>query len=457
MKVQLWSYNYDPEPQGIAPVSGMLARALRARGHELLVVAAHPHYPEPAWGIRIRPYRERRAGIPVLRLPLWPGRRTGIARVRQELSFVASLSSVAPLLPRTDVVIAVTPSFPALATTMAFSRARRVPWVMWVQDIVTDGATATGQLDEGLLVRQARRLERASYAAASRIVVISEAFRENLLTKGVRGEKIERIFNPVTREAKRGNDLDALAREPPRILAMGNIGRSQGLERIVDAFEQSESLARLDARLIIAGGGIAASDVRARIKSERVTMPGVLHGPDLTPELQGASIGLVSQRSDISEFNLPSKLMNYMAHGIPVIASVNPGSETARIVGESGSGWVTDAADPAEFARVATKVLRGRDALRAAGAAGRAYAQAQFAPAGVAAHFERVIEAAADGHRQLTPPSPSHAASPGSAYRSGERDKFAPGEEDVCLQAMTPSVVGHRPDPTADKASGGRE
>ena len=45
----------------------------------------------------------------------------------------------------------------------------------------------------------------------------------------------------------------------------------------------------------------------------------------------------MSQRADVQEFNLPSKLMRgYMAYGIPVIASVNPASETARIVPRVG-------------------------------------------------------------------------------------------------------------------------
>lgn len=74
--MQIWSYNYDPEPQGIAPLSAALAPELLARGHDVLVVAAHPHYPEPAWGRRVRPYRERRNVVPVLRLPLWAGRES---------------------------------------------------------------------------------------------------------------------------------------------------------------------------------------------------------------------------------------------------------------------------------------------------------------------------------------------------------------------------------------------
>jgi colanic acid biosynthesis glycosyl transferase WcaI len=400
VRVQLWSYNYDPEPQGIAPLSGTLARGLADRGHDVIVVAAHPHYPEPAWGVRVRPYRERRSGIPILRLPLWPGRGSGMARLRQELSFTASLSMVAPLLPTTDVMIAVTPSFPALATAMAFAKARRTSWIMWLQDIVTDGATTTGQLPDGRILRAALRLEQTTYSAASRIVVISEAFRANLLAKGVAFDKIERIFNPITRVTDEPNDLDAIAGAPPSILAMGNIGHTQGLDRIVDAFEASDALAQLRARLVIAGGGVAAEQVRARIGSDRVSMPGVLYDDALTPVLRAASIGLVSQRGDIAEFNLPSKLMNYMAHGIPVLASVNPESETARIVRESGGGWVTDAADPAAFAAQTGAVLNEPRTLREAGRAGYAYARANFAPAGVAERFERVLDAVADRPRR---------------------------------------------------------
>ena len=49
LRVQLWSYNYDPEPTGIGPLSRVLAQALSQRGHRVEVVAAHPHYPEPRW------------------------------------------------------------------------------------------------------------------------------------------------------------------------------------------------------------------------------------------------------------------------------------------------------------------------------------------------------------------------------------------------------------------------
>ncbi len=49
-----------------------MTRGLRDRGHEVEVVAAHPHYPEPRWGTRRLPYREVREGLRTLRLPLGP-------------------------------------------------------------------------------------------------------------------------------------------------------------------------------------------------------------------------------------------------------------------------------------------------------------------------------------------------------------------------------------------------
>lgn len=395
MRIQLWSYNYDPEPQGIAPLSRMLAVELSARGNEVLVVAAHPHYPEPSWGQRLRPYRERRDGIPVLRLPLWIGRESGVERVRQELSFAVAQFLVAPVLPSADAIVAVTPCFPALAPTMMLSRVRRTPWIMWVQDIVTDGAATTGLIDDGPLLTAAHRFERMTYSSTSRVVVISEAFRENLQAKGVRGDKIVRIFNPSSRQTAEPVDLDNQPAKP-KILAMGNIGHSQGLDRIVDAFQGSSELEALDAELVIAGHGVAAEEVRARIDNGRVHMPGVLYGGQLEPELRSASIGLVSQRADVEEFNLPSKLMSYMAYGIPVIASVKPESETARIVRDSGAGWVTHSQNPSEFAVVAAEKLKDTEALKAAGRSGFAYANDNFHPQAVAAKFEDVLRDAVE-------------------------------------------------------------
>jgi colanic acid biosynthesis glycosyl transferase WcaI len=107
--------------------------------------------------------------------------------------------------------------------------------------------------------------------------------------------------------------------------------------------------------------------------------------------LNDASVALVSQGYDGAEFNVPSKLMNFMAYGIPVIASVRPGSEVERIVQSAECGWVTDSSDPDAFPRCVAAALDQPDEAARRGAAGLRYARDQFTPEASARKFERVL------------------------------------------------------------------
>jgi colanic acid biosynthesis glycosyl transferase WcaI len=400
LQLQLWSYNYDPEPTGIGIVSKVWAHGLRDRGHSVDVVAAHPHYPEPVWGHRRLPYREVRHGIDVLRLPLWIGRESAAERYRQELSFMAAQTASAPFLSRPDVMVSASPSFPALLPAVLNVRARRIPWVLWLHDLLPDGATATGLVDEShVTIKLARWLERLAYRTADRIVVLSRSFIDNLVAKGVPREKIELIYDPATR-------APAVAPTPQprngvvRILSMGNIGHSQGLTELVRAFESSPAL-NGDASLVITGTGVAAEEARAEIVSHRVKMLGLVDDDRLESELGGAHVAFVSQRYDGSEFNIPSKLMNFMAYGLPVLAAVNPAGEVARIVRESGAGWVVDSSDADAFPREVARLARANGEIGERAAAARRYASENFTHAGFAERFERtLLEVAQSGRRR---------------------------------------------------------
>jgi colanic acid biosynthesis glycosyl transferase WcaI len=400
MRLQLWSYNYAPEVTGIAPVSDVWAKAMSARGHDVEVVAAFPHYPEPIWDHPRRPYREVRNGIPVTRLPLWAGRGSTAQRIRQELTFAAAQTAAIPALRRPDVLIAVSPSFPALLPAMINARLRRIPWILWLHDILPDGAAATGLVDDGAVLRAARALERAAYREADRIVVLSQAFTRNLERKGVAREKIELIYDPATRTpatngASASNGAGRANGARLTLLSMGNIGFSQGLTEIVRAFE-SEPQLNSDVRFVITGNGVAAPDAANEIRTRRVEMPGLVSTEQLESELHHATLALVSQKPGGEEFNIPSKLMNFMMYGLPIVASVDPGSEVAHIVRESGGGWIVDNADPTVFARALREITASREEIARRAAAARDYAESRFNVNAFAAHFDAVLHDVAD-------------------------------------------------------------
>ncbi|MEO0684935.1 MAG: glycosyltransferase, partial [Cyanobacteria bacterium J06649_11] len=46
MQILIYSYNYDPEPIGIAPLMTELAEGLVKKGHQVRVITGMPNYPQ---------------------------------------------------------------------------------------------------------------------------------------------------------------------------------------------------------------------------------------------------------------------------------------------------------------------------------------------------------------------------------------------------------------------------
>lgn len=366
----------------MGPIATLWARHMTERGHEVSVVTAYPHYPRAFWGRRLRPRWEWRDAVHVLRLPLWIGHDSARARIREEVTFALSVTGALAMLPSPDVYVAVSPSFAGLAPLSAAAHVRRRPWVLWLQDILPEGALTTGLVRDSAAVRAAARFERLAYRSADRVVVISETFRRNLLGKGVADSKIELIYNPAVRGSSSASRPEG--RGAATILAMGNIGFSQALAEHVQAFEASD----LEARLVILGTGEAANSVRAAIRTSRVEMRGLVDDAELERELSRATVGLVTQRADVTEFNVPSRLMTLMARGIPVVASARSGSEVARIVECSGGGWVTSLTG---LDGMLQKALASPAELRRRGEAARRYADRWFDPAATCVRFEELL------------------------------------------------------------------
>jgi colanic acid biosynthesis glycosyl transferase WcaI len=397
-RVQLWSANFAPEPTGIAPVSTVLADELVERGWDVDVVASHPHYPDPSWGSRRWPYRQRHGEMRILRLPLLIGRETAKQRLLQEMSIVTSYLAATPILGRPllrkpDVLLVVSPPFPALLAAVINGRLRGVPWVYWMHDLLPDGAVSTGLVDEdGPIMRASRWLERTAYEQCDSVAVLSQAFADSVISKGVAPEKVELIYDPATRPFPDLSSKEAAAEgDEIRILSMGNIGLTQGLAPLVAAFERSGEIAERKVKLVITGNGVAAADVEAEIRSDRVEYLGLVSDERLEHELRAASLALVSQSHEGAEFNLPSKLMNFMAYGLPIVAAVNPGGETARLVEKAEAGWIADSSVPDLFPQTVVSVVADADDRRRKAEAARAYAEKSFSRDAFAGGFDRLL------------------------------------------------------------------
>jgi colanic acid biosynthesis glycosyl transferase WcaI len=109
--------------------------------------------------------------------------------------------------------------------------------------------------------------------------------------------------------------------------------------------------------------------------------------------LAASGVCLVTQQQSVSEIAFPSKIVTYLAAGRPVVASVNPGSEVARITRESGAGTVVNAENP-EALLAAIQKLRSSDLVKL-GENARGYASRRWSSVRVLGHLERSLTAVA--------------------------------------------------------------
>lgn len=387
MKVLLLSPNYAPELTGVGRYSGEMAAWLAARGHEVRVVAAAPHY--PAWrvteGYSGAVYRSEVVdGVQVLRCPLYvPASPTGLRRLLHLLSF--ALTSLLPTLwialrRRPDVVMVVEPPLACAPAALLAARLSGAAAWLHVQDLEVDAAFQLGVLRASWARRALLATERWLLSRFDRVSSISGQMLERLQEKGVPPQRLQAFPNwtdlsqirPVT-EPNSLREEWGIAEGQLVLLYSGSLGAKQGLELLVEVASLLPEAGR--AVVVICGEGPAKVTLQALVgDSPRYRFLPLQPGDRLNELLNAADIHLLPQRAGAEGLVMPSKLAGMMASGKPVIACASTGTDVARVV--AGCGEVVAPGDAAGFAAAVEK-LASAPALRAEyGARGRARAAA---------------------------------------------------------------------------------
>lgn len=161
------------------------------------------------------------------------------------------------------------------------------------------------------------------------------------------------------------------AQRPPIICYAGGISEARGAYEMVDAIAEVD--ARPEPRLHLAGEFVPAS-LRQQLEKRRgwarTTTLGVLDRAGIRNLLGSSRAGLVLLHPHPNHLNAqPIKLYEYMAAGLPVIASDFPLWQ--EIVGRNGAGLLIDPMDPRAIARAIEWLLDHPEQAAAMGAKGR--------------------------------------------------------------------------------------
>jgi glycosyltransferase involved in cell wall biosynthesis len=402
MRTLIVTHYFPPETGAPQARLSALAATWAADGDRVTVLTGMPNHPTglvpPAYRGALR-RREHRDGYQVIRTWLYATPNEGVARkTAGHLSFmISSVLLGGRRCGPADTVVVSSPTFFSIGAAWLLARMKRARLVVEIRDLWPAIFVELGVLTNHRLIRLLERLELAAYAAADRVVVVSDGFRANLIDRGVPDSKVHTIRNGVTLDR-----FDPWAAADPRVrerlgarggdclvLYLGTHGISHGLPGVADA---AARLAGEPVHFAFVGEGADKPRLRRRVADlalDNVTLrPGVPH-EEVPALLAAADICLVPLR-DVPLFSafIPSKMFEYLAAGKAVVGAV--AGEAAQILREAGA-LVVPPEDSAALAD-AIRLLAGDPQRRQAmGRRGRSHVERCFDRVALAREYRQIL------------------------------------------------------------------
>lgn len=399
---------YDPEP-GPAALPGVLARGLRARGHDVRVVTGFPNYPtgKVASGYKISAKRdERLENVQVRRVALYPSHDShAVRRIANYASFGVSatifgLDAMRGLDALWVYCSPITVAWPMWAARYAFG----VPAVVHIMDLWPDTVQAGGFAPDGAVyAAMSKPLHawcRAIYRTADTIAYISPGVGSVLTDRGVPAGKLHYVPLWADEASFRPSRDDlrvqlGLTDDHIVLLYAGALGEAQGLHSLIEACAEID-----DPRFValIAGSGGSEASLRQRVvdlKTSNVRFLGRFPQAEMTRLMSTADLSYIALRTHaLSAVTMPSKTQAALASGCAMLIAAD--GDVSQVGAESGAALIAHSEDAVSVAAAIKEAcILGRRALADRGRRGREYYERTFSTArGVEAIEDLLTKAA---------------------------------------------------------------
>lgn len=376
MKVLLLNQCFHPDVVATAQQLTQLAVGLAEKGHQVTVVASDRGYDNP--GLRF-PRRETWQGITIIRIPTFAlGKEARWRRAVNFAGFLVLCSLRLLLLPRFDVVVALTS--PPLISVLGslFVQFKGGKFFFWVMDLNPDEAIAAGWLQEGSLTAKVLgRLLEFSLHRSRKVIVLDRFMKQRLLAKGILEEQIL-VLPPWSHDDSISYDesgrLAFRARHDLNgdfvVMYSGNHSPCHPLDTLLEAalsLSSKEGIA-----FCFVGGGSEQAKVKAFASRHNLkNLKCLPYQPlaELASSLSAADLHAIVMGEGFSGIVHPCKVYNIMKVGTPFIYIGPRESHVSDITAKETNGYQVYTANHGEVEKVADCILNAV-ALKSAGRIG---------------------------------------------------------------------------------------
>jgi colanic acid biosynthesis glycosyl transferase WcaI len=337
MRVTLVNLFYPPDLAASAHLAASLADHRAAQGDEVTIVCGRGGY----LGGAERGARSSRAADAPTIIRLWTpalGKATHARRLGDYVAFLGGAVLRLLILPRQDVVVALTTPPYTLAAAVAHRLLHpRTKVVLWSLDLYPDAAEAYGTIRPGGFVsRILRAVSRWLMRRVDHVVAVDDAMLHRVLTgyahDGQPPGSVIPNWEPAARFPRESRPTPWVGyREAPLadrfvVLHTGNFGVGHRADGIADA---AASLADDHVTFLFVGGGARVPELTAEV--ERRNLRNVLfHGyvprAETMGVLAGAQCSLISLDDRSLGIMSPSKMHSSLAMGLPIVYVGPPGT-----------------------------------------------------------------------------------------------------------------------------------
>jgi len=374
MRILFLTENFPPETNAAA--TRVYERALYwlKAGHRVTVITCAPNFPHGRLfdGYENRWHQvEDMDGLRVVRVKTYIAANKGTVRRSLDfVSFMVTAFSAGLFEEKPDVIAATSPQFFAAVGGWLLGAARRVPFVFELGDLWPASIVAVGAMRPSLPIRLVEKLELFLYRRSAAVVALTNAFKANLVRRGIDAGKIAVVINGVDIWRYAPGERDpALATEwkvAGKFVAgyVGTHGMAHALTNLLDAAERLRGDDSI--RILLAGAGAERDALIA--DADRRDLSNVIFMPPQPKERMPdvwrlCDVALVHlKNSPVFEDVIPSKIFEAMGMGLPVLLAA-PSGEARAIVEEDQAGLYVSAENPDALAE-ALRRLAGDTGLR---------------------------------------------------------------------------------------------
>jgi len=358
MKLLFLTDNFLPEVNAPATRTYEHCQKWVKNGVDVTVITCAPNFPQGKVfdGYKNKLFQKEIVdGIKVIRVWTYISANKGfVKRILDYVSFMIS-SFIVGLFIKTDVIVATSPQFFTVISGRWLSFWKRKKWIMEVRDLWPESIKAVGAMETNPAIRFFEYLEKRMYKSASKIVVVTDSFREILIEKhSISTAKIEVVKNGVntglfTSGEKNIGLLKSLKLENKIIIGyIGTHGMAHALDFILKCAKKVQDK---EVHFLFLGDGAKKEELlelKNSLQLNNVTMLPLVTKKEVVDYISILDVALVNlKKSNTFKHVIPSKIFELCAMHKPILLGVE--GEAKKIIEEYQVGITFEPENEKDF------------------------------------------------------------------------------------------------------------